>query len=537
VTYSATIFTCPGGSPVGYRHECECEAVLADGSLVTIRPIRPDDFDSLAAFHSNLSADTVYRRFLGHHRQLSTTELNHFTVVDYDRRLALIAKRNGEWVAVGRYDAEPGSDRAEVAFVVSDASQHLGIGTLLLEHLAAAGRRRGLAFFTAETLGTNAPMQQVFHDAGFECVQNWGSGVADVVFPIAVTDRYLKAVLTRDRFAIHARIGASFNTRPPSESRLVGVACSSAAGGAAMASACRDGGLEISTVLTAQNVPRSDLSDLLAALSADCSTAVVVAELEDLHHLRRLVARCRTARQHKPIVALLNDNTGGSSDTIRDQRAAWKQAGVELATGIDELVGRAAELVQIVAAGAWVPTQAGRMAALTGYDVTAAWLILQAARASNRDLGGPEGFLLASGFADELLRSYGLDPTEHDSAIRDLTLRVADDPLLGLHARLIAVGAEVAAGPYYLPLTFRDAQELVVTALPSGSRPEFLVDTVLRLARLVDDQADIELVEMSLGYAPQPPVVRVGPTRQTDDDPLLRRLVPGCDKPVAVPAR
>ena len=46
----------------------------------------------------------------------------------------------GEIIAVGRYEREPGTDEAEVAFVVADAHQGRGIGSVLLEHLAAAAR-------------------------------------------------------------------------------------------------------------------------------------------------------------------------------------------------------------------------------------------------------------------------------------------------------------------------------------------------------------------------------------------------------------
>ena len=59
-------------------------------------------------------------------------------------------------IAVGRYDVvEPGE--AEVAFLVEDEHQGRGIAQLLLEHLAQAGRERGVERFVAEVLPDNQP--------------------------------------------------------------------------------------------------------------------------------------------------------------------------------------------------------------------------------------------------------------------------------------------------------------------------------------------------------------------------------------------
>ena len=69
-------------------------------------------------------------------------------------------------IAVGRYDVvEPGE--AEVAFLVEDEHQGRGIAQLLLEHLAQAGRERGVERFVAEVLPDNQRMIQTFRDAGY----------------------------------------------------------------------------------------------------------------------------------------------------------------------------------------------------------------------------------------------------------------------------------------------------------------------------------------------------------------------------------
>ena len=77
---------------------------------------------------------------------------------------------------------------AEVAFLVEDAQQGRGIGQLLLEHLAQAGRERGIERFVAEVLPDNQRMIQTFRDAGYRLVSGYEDGVITLEFPIEPTD-------------------------------------------------------------------------------------------------------------------------------------------------------------------------------------------------------------------------------------------------------------------------------------------------------------------------------------------------------------
>ena len=187
-----------------YPSELQCEARLSDGRRATIRPIRTGDADALWNFHEHLSSETVYRRFFSIHPHLYANEVERFTTVDYRNRLALVVEIAGQLCAVARYELQAGADQAEAAFVVADALQGRGVGALLLEHLAAAARRRGIASFVAQTLGSNYAMQHVFRHAGFKCVERWADGIIDVSFPIAPTQRYLEAVMHRDLLSIRA---------------------------------------------------------------------------------------------------------------------------------------------------------------------------------------------------------------------------------------------------------------------------------------------------------------------------------------------
>jgi GNAT superfamily N-acetyltransferase len=141
--------------------------VLADGTTVQVRAIRPDDDDALRAFHSRLSPESIVLRFFSAHPRLSDAEVQRFTHVDGVDRVALVAEHGPEIVAVARYDRSPGRDEAEVAFVVDDAFQGHGLGTILLQRLAGTARSHGIRWLVADTLSENFRMLHVFRDAGF----------------------------------------------------------------------------------------------------------------------------------------------------------------------------------------------------------------------------------------------------------------------------------------------------------------------------------------------------------------------------------
>jgi len=163
-----------------YPLELELDIHTAKGQAAHLRPIRPDDKDRLAAFHRHLSYGSVYRRFLGPHPELSPAEAERFTSVDYVERLAIIVEVADQLVAVARYDRLPETSIAEVAFVVSDAYQHEGIGTVLLQQLAQAARKQGITTFIAETLVDNRDMLHVFVSSGFAVETAASGNIVDV---------------------------------------------------------------------------------------------------------------------------------------------------------------------------------------------------------------------------------------------------------------------------------------------------------------------------------------------------------------------
>jgi GNAT superfamily N-acetyltransferase len=156
---------------------------LADGRAVVIRPIRADDADRLAAFHARLSPETVRRRYFTAHPRLSPDELHRFTNVDGDTRLALVAVDGDDLVGVGRYETLADGTSVEVAFVVRDDFQHLGLGGHLVEAVAAAAVRHGKERLVAETLPENRAMRLAMRHAG-RTTSRFADGLVEIVVPL-----------------------------------------------------------------------------------------------------------------------------------------------------------------------------------------------------------------------------------------------------------------------------------------------------------------------------------------------------------------
>jgi GNAT superfamily N-acetyltransferase len=163
-----------------YPAELETDIEISDRAPLHLRPIRGDDAAKLVAFHGRLSFDSIYRRYFSVHPELRPDEVIHLTEVDYVDRLALVIEDGDDLVAVGRYDRYPSTSMAEVAFVVRDDYQRLGLGHRLLETLADAARVRGITTFRAETLFQNREMMSVFRHSGFPMTTSFLRGEIDV---------------------------------------------------------------------------------------------------------------------------------------------------------------------------------------------------------------------------------------------------------------------------------------------------------------------------------------------------------------------
>jgi acyl-CoA synthetase (NDP forming)/RimJ/RimL family protein N-acetyltransferase len=200
-----------------YPRHWEADVLLRDGQAAHLRPIAPDDRELLVEFYEQVSAESKYMRFFAPMPHLSERDIRRFTEVDHHERVAFVLTVAQKIIAVGRFDTlphEPGDPVvAEVAFLVQDAHQGRGIAQLLLEHLAQAGRERGIDKFEAEVLPENVRMIQIFREAGYQVAGGYEDGVMRLVFPIDATDTSVSVMQAREHRAEAASIQNFFNAR------------------------------------------------------------------------------------------------------------------------------------------------------------------------------------------------------------------------------------------------------------------------------------------------------------------------------------
>jgi acyl-CoA hydrolase/GNAT superfamily N-acetyltransferase len=154
--------------------------VLAGGERLVIRPVRISDEGPLQRLLYRLSDESAYRRFLGHKKSHPHEEMLDLVNLDYTANAALVAccERDGaeELVGLTRYDLDPATNLAEIAFVVRDDWQSRGVGTALMRRIAEMARARGLAGFTADVLAINRAMLGVLARSGLVLESSLDSG-------------------------------------------------------------------------------------------------------------------------------------------------------------------------------------------------------------------------------------------------------------------------------------------------------------------------------------------------------------------------
>ncbi|HKW37324.1 MAG TPA: bifunctional acetate--CoA ligase family protein/GNAT family N-acetyltransferase [Burkholderiales bacterium] len=155
-----------------YPADLVTQCPLADGTVVVVRPIRPEDAEMEQRFVKNLSDRSRYFRFMNSVRELTPSMLMRFTQIDYDREMAFVAVRGekggDEEVAVARYVTNPDGRTCEFAVVVADTWQQKGLGRRLLETLITVARSRGLEMMVGHVLAANEPMLALCKRLGFQ---------------------------------------------------------------------------------------------------------------------------------------------------------------------------------------------------------------------------------------------------------------------------------------------------------------------------------------------------------------------------------
>ncbi len=189
------------------------DIILRDGGTLRLLPPASSDAVALEEFLSALSRESLFLRFHGF-RAIDRELVAPMLEPDWQARGALAAwLGEGECervVALASYVRIGETEAAEIAFAVADDEQGRGIGTRLVEQLAARARRHGISRFVAEVLASNARALAVFADAGFELTRDRDREEIELRFPIRPTPTYEARVERRDHTAVVASLRSFF---------------------------------------------------------------------------------------------------------------------------------------------------------------------------------------------------------------------------------------------------------------------------------------------------------------------------------------
>jgi acetyltransferase len=158
---------------------------LRGGGEYTIRPIHPDDAQMLQTFAKGLSSESRYFRFASAMTELPASMLSRFTLIDYDREMALVAvvkerraDEDGEIteseriVGVSRYITNPDQSTCEFSLVVADDFAGKGLGSRLMESIMDVAREKGLSEIIGLVLANNGNMLKLMRSLGFAVKPN-----------------------------------------------------------------------------------------------------------------------------------------------------------------------------------------------------------------------------------------------------------------------------------------------------------------------------------------------------------------------------
>jgi acetyltransferase len=150
-------------------------AMLRDGSVVVLRPIRPSDEPLLVVFHAGLSPRTVYQRYFhvtSLEQRTGQQRLELACQADPTIGAALVAEQRTDEgtltiLAIGRMRHTEPAGTAELAIMVADRVQGQGLGTAMLRSLVQLARRLGVRRIYGDMFADNEPMRALLRRGGF----------------------------------------------------------------------------------------------------------------------------------------------------------------------------------------------------------------------------------------------------------------------------------------------------------------------------------------------------------------------------------
>jgi len=173
-----------------YPADILCTHVFPGGTSVRFRAIKPSDEEDMRKLFYRFSDKAVYYRYFSPIKTMPHMMMQEYVNVDYGHTMSIVGLAGDSdgrvrVIAEGRYALSKGRPYADVAFVVDENFQGLGIGSFLLNALIGIARKRGVEGFTADLLIENKPMLKVFEKAPFPLHAVVKGGTYELTIPFS----------------------------------------------------------------------------------------------------------------------------------------------------------------------------------------------------------------------------------------------------------------------------------------------------------------------------------------------------------------
>ncbi|UCH21099.1 MAG: GNAT family N-acetyltransferase [Deltaproteobacteria bacterium] len=170
-----------------YPAEIKATHTFKNGVEVRFRAIKPSDEEEMRRLFYRFSDESVYYRYFSPIKTMPHAKMQKYVNVDFSRTMSIVGlvgdPGQGHIIAEARFVKGLQRPYADVAFVVDETHQGLGIATYMYAMLIRLARKQGLQGFTADVLSTNKGMMKVFEKAGLRLLAKLEQGVYHLEIP------------------------------------------------------------------------------------------------------------------------------------------------------------------------------------------------------------------------------------------------------------------------------------------------------------------------------------------------------------------
>ncbi len=170
-----------------YPSHIATQHTFKGGQEVRFRAIKPSDEEEMRRLFYRFSDKAVYYRYFSPIKTMPHAKMQEYVNVDYRKAMSIVGlvgeSGQDHVIAEARYVREPRGPYADMAFVVDEGYQGLGIATYLYKMLIRLARDQGLPGFTASVLATNQSMMKVLDKGGLPVKASLEQGVYELVIP------------------------------------------------------------------------------------------------------------------------------------------------------------------------------------------------------------------------------------------------------------------------------------------------------------------------------------------------------------------